>query len=394
MEKDNTISLYDKYIVHSYARNELELVRGKGMYAYDSNKKEYLDFTSGIGVNSLGYCDNEWVEAVSTQAKTLQHTSNLFFIQPDAKLAETLCNRTGYKSVFFANSGAEANEGALKAARKYSLDKYSEESARYEIISLNNSFHGRTVFTLTVNGQEVFHNNFGPLAPGIVYSDANDIEQLKKTINKRTCAIIIEPVQGEGGVIPLDEDFVKGVRALCDENDLIMISDEVQTGIGRTGKLLALEHYSVKADIVTLAKGLGGGLPIGAVLFNEKTKDVFQPGDHGSTFGGNPVVCAGANVVLSRLDEKMLSQIEENGLYLKKKLTSLPKVKSVDGMGLMLGICFEDGINAKDVLKAAMEQGLLCLTAKTKLRLLPPLIVSRQDIDKAVKILEGILVCD
>lgn len=394
MKKDNTISLYDKYIVHSYARNELELVRGKGMYAYDSNKKEYLDFTSGIGVNSLGYCDNEWVEAVSTQAKTLQHTSNLFFIQPDAKLAETLCNRTGYKSVFFANSGAEANEGALKAARKYSLDKYSEESARYEIISLNNSFHGRTVFTLTVNGQEVFHNNFGPLAPGIVYSDANDIEQLKKTINKRTCAIIIEPVQGEGGVIPLDEDFVKGVRALCDENDLIMISDEVQTGIGRTGKLLALEHYSVKADIVTLAKGLGGGLPIGAVLFNEKTKDVFQPGDHGSTFGGNPVVCAGANVVLSRLDEKMLSQIEENGLYLKKKLTSLPKVKSVDGMGLMLGICFEDGINAKDVLKAAMEQGLLCLTAKTKLRLLPPLIVSRQDIDKAVKILEGILVCD
>ena len=391
MQKDDIFSLYNEYIAHTYGRNELALVRGEGMYAYDAEGNAYLDFSSGIGVNSLGYCDGDWVAAVTKQAETLQHTSNLFYTEPAVKLAQMLCQKTGYSRVFFANSGAEANEGALKAARKYSLDKYGEQSGRYEIISLNDSFHGRTVFTLTVNGQEVFHNHFGPLAPGIIYSPANDLEALKSKINERTCAVIIEPVQGEGGVIPLNKAFVEGVRALCDEKDLIMIADEVQTGIGRTGKLLACEHFGVKPDITTLAKGLGGGLPIGAVLFNDKTKDVFAPGDHGSTFGANPVVCAGAREVLEKLTDKKLAAASENAAYLWEKLEKLPKVKSVDGMGLMIGITFEDGVNAKDIIAEAIKKGLLTLSAKTKLRLLPPLIVSKEDIDKAVDILSDIL---
>ncbi len=389
MDSEKVIARDNDYVLHTYNRNPIVIEKGHGLHAYGPEGQSYLDFTSGIGVNSLGYCDLNWAEAVSKQAHKLQHTSNLYYTSPCSKLAKRLCRRTGMSKVFFGNSGAEANEGAIKAARKYSFDHYGE--GRDQIITLVNSFHGRTIATLTATGQDTFHHYFGPFNEGFLYTPAGDIEALTKLVDKHTCAVMLELVQGEGGVVPLDQEFVQAVRALCDEKDLVLIVDEVQTGVGRTGTFLACEQFNLRPDIVTLAKGLGGGLPIGAVLVSEKAAAGMGPGSHGSTFGGNPVVCAGANVVLERLDESFLAGVREHAAQLRAGLERLPHVKAVTGLGLMLGIQFEDGINAADVLAACRERGLLVLTAKTRLRLLPPLVVTAHDIERALVILDEVL---
>lgn len=389
MDSEKVIARDNNYVLHTYNRNPIVLEKGHGVHAYGPEGQNYLDFTSGIGVNSLGYCDLEWAEAVSRQAHKLQHTSNLYYTAPCSKLAKALCRRTGMNKVFFGNSGAEANEGAIKAARKYSHDRYGD--GRSTVITLVNSFHGRTLATLTATGQARFHQYFGPFNEGFAYAPAGDIDTLTKLVDEHTCAIMLELVQGEGGVVALDPLFVQEVRSLCDEKDLCLIVDEVQTGVGRTGTFLACEQYNLRPDIVTLAKGLGGGLPIGAVLVNDKIAAGMGPGTHGSTFGGNPVVCAGANVVLGRLDERFLAAVREHGAQLRAGLEKLPHVTEVSGLGLMLGVQFEDGIQASDVLAACRERGLLVLTAKTRLRLLPPLVVTAHDIERALVILDEVL---
>jgi len=340
MDSEKVIKRDNEYVLHTYNRSPIVLEKGHGLYAEGPEGQKYLDFTSGIGVNSLGYCDLAWAEAVSQQAHKLQHTSNLYYTAPCGKLAKKLCKRTGMSKVFFGNSGAEANEGAIKAARKYSVDHYGKD--RYNVITLVNSFHGRTLATLTATGQEVFHNYFGPFNEGFQYVPAGDIEALRELVDRHTCAVMMELIQGEGGVMALDPEYVQAVRALCDEKDLVLIVDEVQTGVGRTGTFLCCEHYNLKPDIVTLAKGLGGGLPIGAVLMNEKVAEGMGPGTHGSTFGGNPVVCAGANVVVDRLDQSFLAQVSERAVQLRTGLAKLPHVKNISGIGLMVGIEFFD----------------------------------------------------
>ena len=389
MDSEKVIKRDDHYVLHTYGRNPIVLEKGHGLYAEGPEGQKYLDFTSGIGVNSLGYCDLTWAEAVSEQAHKLQHTSNLYYTAPCGKLAKKLCKRTGMDQVFFGNSGAEANEGAIKMARKYSYDHYGK--GRDGIITLVNSFHGRTIATLTATGQENFHQFFGPFNEGFQYVKAGDIHALAELVDRHTCAVMLELVQGEGGVMALDPEYVQAVRALCDEKDLVLIVDEVQTGVGRTGTFLCCEHYGLKPDIVTLAKGLGGGLPIGAVLMNEKVAACMGPGSHGSTFGGNPVVCAGANVVLDKLDDAFLANVNERAVQLRTGLAKLPRVKSITGIGLMVGIEFLEGIQAADVLAACREKGLLVLTAKTRLRLLPPLTLTAHDVDLALEILGSVL---
>ena len=389
MDSEKVIARDNDYVLHTYNRNPIVIAKGHGLHAYGPEGQNYLDFTSGIGVNSLGYCDLHWAEAVSRQAHRLQHTSNLYYTAPCAKLAKRLCRRTGMSKVFFGNSGAEANEGAIKAARKYSFDHYG--AGRDKVVSLVNSFHGRTLATLTATGQPGFHQYFGPFNEGFVYAAADDIDGLARLADEHTCAILVELVQGEGGVVPLAPDFVQAVRALCDEKDLVLIVDEVQTGVGRTGTFLACEQYNLRPDIVTLAKGLGGGLPIGAVLMSSKVAACMGPGTHGSTFGGNPVVCAGANAVLDRLDESFLAGVRAHGEQLRAGLEKLPHVTAVTGLGLMLGVQFEEGVSAGAVLDACRERGLLVLTAKTRLRLLPPLVVTAHDIERALVILDEVL---
>ena len=349
MDSEKVIKRDGEYVLHTYNRNPIVLEKGHGLRAAGPEGQQYLDFTSGIGVNSLGYCDLDWAEAVSEQAHKLQHTSNLYYTAPCGKLAKKLCKRTGMSKVFFGNSGAEANEGAIKAARKYSVDHYRKD--RTTVITLVNSFHGRTIATLTATGQEVFHNYFGPFNEGFLYAPAGDIEALEELVDRTTCAVMLELIQGEGGVMALDPDYVQAVRALCDEKDLVLIVDEVQTGVGRTGTFLCCEHYNLKPDVVTLAKGLGGGLPIGAVLMNEKVAEGMGPGTHGSTFGGNPVVCAGANVVVDRMDQSFLANVNERAVQLRAGIAKLPHVKSISGIGLMVGIEFYD-VTAADVLAA------------------------------------------
>ena len=389
MDSEKVIKRDNNYVLHTYGRNPIVLEKGHGLYAEGPEGQKYLDFTSGIGVNSLGYCDLTWAEAVSEQAHKLQHTSNLYYTAPCGKLAKKLCKRTGMDKVFFGNSGAEANEGAIKMARKYSYDHYGK--GRDGIITLVNSFHGRTIATLTATGQENFHQFFGPFNEGFQYVKAGDIHALAELVDRHTCAVMLELVQGEGGVMALDPEYVQAVRALCDEKDLVLIVDEVQTGVGRTGTFLCCEHYGLKPDIVTLAKGLGGGLPIGAVLMNEKVAAGMGLGSHGSTFGGNPVVCAGANVVLDKLDDAFLANANERAVQLRTGLAKLPRVKSITGIGLMVGIEFLEGIQAADVLAACREKGLLVLTAKTRLRLLPPLTLTAHDVDLALEILGSVL---
>lgn len=377
-----------KYVMNTYNRYDLEIVEGMGCNCYDVDGKEYLDLSSGIGVNSLGFCDMGWVDSVTQQVCKLNHTSNLYYSQPCALLAEKLCKRTGYDKVFFCNSGAEANEGAIKIARKYSFDKYGR--SRDKIITLVNSFHGRTVTTLAATGQDVFHNYFFPFTEGFAYAKANDIESVKNLMDGSVCAVMAEMVQGEGGVIALDKDFVTQLKELCDKNDILFIADEVQTGIGRTGELLASSHYGILPDITTLAKGLGGGLPIGAVLANEKCSGVLGFSMHGTTFGGNPIVCAGANYVIDTIDDAFLKDVREKARYFREKLVELPEVESVSGLGLMIGLKLKNQI-ASEVVKEGIKKGLIMLTAKDKVRLLPPLVISYNDIDKAMSILTKLL---
>lgn len=389
MTTDEINSLDNNYIASTYAKTGVCLVSGKGCKAKDADGKEYLDFASGIGVNSLGWADDEWVVAVANQAGTLQHTSNYYTNAPTAQLAQALCNRTGMQKVFLANSGAEANEGAIKAARKYSFDKYGE--SRHTIISLVNSFHGRTMATLTATGQESFHTSFAPFLPGFVYVPADDIAALENALTDDVCAIIFEVIQGEGGVIQLNSAFLQQMSALCASKDILLIADEVQTGIGRTGTFLACENVCISPDIVTLAKGLAGGLPIGAVLFGQKCANTLGAGQHGSTFGANPVCCAAALVVLNRLTGTFLANIVKKGELFKEKLLKLPGVLSVSGAGLMLGITLAPPLTAKTVAERAIVNGLLCLTAKEKLRFLPPLIITEEEINEGMSIIKQTL---
>lgn len=379
--KDNV----NKYIMNSYSRFDVALESGKGARAQGFGRS-FIDFGSGIGVNALGYCDDEWIKAVTQQAAKLSHCSNLYYAPVQGELAKLLCSVSGLKKAFFANSGAEANEGAIKLARKYSFDKYGKDRAT--IVTLNNSFHGRTVTTLAATGQNVFHNYFFPFTEGFKFASANDFDSVKEALSDDVCAILIEPVQGEGGVLPLEKDFVVNLSELCGKKDILLMFDEVQTGIGRTGKFFAYEHFGVKPDAVTCAKALGGGLPIGAVLCNEKLENVFTPGSHASTFGGNPIVCAGAIEVVKRVSQqKFLKSVNEKAEYLRSKIAKLDSVGKIRGLGLMLGFEVE-GVASKDIAALAAENGLLVLTAKSSVRLLPPLTITKDEIDEGVTVLE------
>jgi len=391
MTKEEIIALDSEYIAHTYGRLDLVPEKGNGSTLYDKDGKKYIDFTSGIGVNSLGIAPKKWADAVCAQLLKIQHISNYYYSEPTAKLAKTLVTESGLQYAVFKNSGAEANEAAIKTARKYSFDKYGKDRAT--IVTLVNSFHGRTVTTLAATGQDVFHNYFFPFTEGFKYVTANDIDALKALLDGSICAIMCEAVQGEGGVNVLDADYVAQVKNICEENDILLIFDEVQTGIGRTGKLFAHQHFDVKPDIVTLAKGLGAGLPIGCALLGEKCAKVLNPGDHGTTFGGNPAVCAGANVVLETvLSEGFLDEVNKKGDYIKSKVASfnLDCVKEIRGKGLMIGI--QVTLPHKQIVKKALENGLMLLTAgKDVLRMLPPLNISYAEIDEGLDILHSVL---
>lgn len=383
----NTKELDEKFVAPTYGRFNVELTKGKGSTLYDENGKEYIDFGSGIGVTAFGIADEEWKKAVINQLDKLQHTSNLYYTAPCAELAKLLCEKTGMKKVFFSNSGAEANEGAIKYARKYSFDKYGE--GRSTIITLVNSFHGRTITTLAATGQDSFHTNFAPFTPGFKYCPANDIDTIKKMATDDVCAIMFECVQGEGGVLNLEESFVNEIEKLAKEKDILMVVDEVQTGNGRTGKYFAYMNFGIDPDIVSTAKGLAGGLPMGAVLFGEKVESHITAGSHGSTFGGNPAAAAGAVSIVERIDDEFMKTVSEKSEYIMKFLKSVNGVKSISGMGLMLGI--ETEKDAKEVVNACLEKGLLVLTAKTKIRLLPALNISYEEIDKGLNILKEVI---
>ena len=375
-----------EYIANTYARFPVELVCGKGSLVYDETGKEYIDMGSGIGVTAFGIADDEWKAAVTEQLGKLQHMSNLYFTEPCAMLAKLLCEKTGMKKVFFCNSGAEANEGAIKAARKYAAEKKGPEY--FTIVTLENSFHGRTLTTLAATGQAHYHELFQPLTPGFVHAPANDLEAVKNAaLQNKAAAVLIECIQGEGGVIPLQKDFVTGLAAFCKEEDILLMVDEVQTGNGRTGELYAYMNFGVQPDVISTAKGLGGGLPLGAVLYGEKTEFTLGAGDHGSTFGGNPVCCAGALSILKRIDENLLADVKKKSAMVFEALQGAPGVESVSGMGLMIGI--KTAKPASDVVKACMENGVLCLTAKDKVRLLPALNIPEDVLMKAINVIKG-----
>ena len=381
-----SITTTDKeYVAGTYGRFPVELVSGKGCLVKDAQGKEYIDLGSGIGVTAFGIADDMWLAAVTEQAGKLQHVSNLYYTEPCAKLAEMLCQKTGMSKVFFCNSGAEANECAIKYARKYSMEKKGSEY--YNIITLENSFHGRTLTTLAATGQDHFHQLFQPLTPGFLHVKAGDLAGLEKLVAQNpTAGILLECVQGEGGVVPLSEEFVKGVAELCTRMDIPLMIDEVQTGNGRTGKLYAYMHYGVQPDIVSTAKGLGGGLPIGATMVSEKLQSVLGPGDQGSTYGGNPVACAGALTVIGRLDEAFLAQVQEKSEYVFSQLEGAEGVESVAGKGLMIGI--KTVKPAREVVMACMAEGVLCLTAKDKVRLLPALNIPMSQLEKAIHVIK------
>lgn len=374
--------LDEAFVANTYARFPVELVSGKGSLVYDENGKEYVDMGSGIGVTAFGIADDAWVSAVTAQLGKLQHTSNLYYTEPCVQLAQMLCEKTGMKKVFFCNSGAEANECAVKVARKY-----GEKYGRSTIVTLLNSFHGRTLTTLAATGQEHYHELFQPLTPGFVHAAANDLaDTLEKLKSSNAAAILMECIQGEGGVIALQADYVKGVAAYCKENDVLLMIDEVQTGNGRSGALYAYMNFGVEPDVVSTAKGLGGGLPLGAVLMGEKVQNVLGHGDHGSTFGANPVCCAGAISVLSRIDDALLAAVRKKSEYIFSAMQNAEGVESVSGMGLMIGVKTKKP--AADVVKTCMENGVLCLTAKDKVRLLPALNIPMDVLEKAVSVLQ------
>ena len=385
----NTIEKFNDNVMHTYGRYPLVMEMGKNRNCVDENGRKYIDFGSGIGTNSLGYCNDKWVDYVCHQVKSLQHTSNYYYTKVQADFAELLCSSTGYSKVFFGNSGAEANECAIKLARKYSFDKYGK--GRHNIITLVNSFHGRTLCTLSATGQDVFHNYFFPFVEGFINVKSNDIDDLKSKIDSTVCAVMLEYVQGEGGVNALEQDFVDAVFDLCGKNDILVIADEVQTGVGRTGKLLAGEHFGKKANITTLAKGLAGGVPVGACLADEKCSDVLGAGTHGSTFGGNPLACAGGLAVLETVTaDGFLDDVNKKAEFFRSELLKMNEVESVSGLGLMIGTKLKNK-KAGDVVKSALEHGLLLLTAKDKVRLLPPLNISVDEIKEGLKIFNTVL---
>ena len=374
------------YVLHTYGRVDAALVKGENARAWDVEGKEYIDFTAGIGVNALGYSDPEWAAAVAAQAGKIQHMCNYYYCPENTALAQELSEASGMAKAFFCNSGAEANECAIKVARKY-----GEQRGAGKIVTLVNSFHGRTLTTLAATGQEGFHKDFLPLTEGFVYAQAGDLESVKALLDGSVCAVLLEMVQGEGGVIPMEEDFVKGLEQLCRERDVLLMIDEVQTGVGRTGTFYAYQGYGAHPDVVTTAKGLAGGLPIGACLVNEKLGDILKPGMNGSTFGGNPVACAGARVVVRRVsDPAFLQSVKEKGAYLKEKLEAMPQVEYVRGKGLMLGVKLK-GKDAHEVLVECAKQGLLILTAKELVRFLPPLTITKEDMDQGLAIFQKVL---
>lgn len=375
----------DNFVANTYARFDLEIVKGKGAFLIDSDGKKYIDFNSGIAVNTFGIADKVWLKAVKSQLKKIQHASNLYYTKPCAILAKTLCEKTGAKKVFFSNSGAEANECAIKCARLWASNNKGKEY--FNIITLKNSFHGRTITTLAANGQDVFHKDFTPLTEGFLYANANDIESVKQLVSENKVAgIMMEAVQGEGGVLPLEKEFVKGVKEICDKENILLIMDEVQTGNGRTGTLYAYQQYDITPDIVSTAKGLGGGLPLGATLFYDKTESVLTAGLHGSTFGGNPVATAGALSIVNRLSDEFLSEVKKKSEYIFNELVGAEGIKSVSGLGLMIGI--ETTGDATKIIKKCMEKGVLPIKAKNKVRLLPPLNIPWDLLKKGIAIIK------
>ena len=375
------------FVAGTYKRFPVEIVSGKGSKVVDVNGKEYIDMGSGIGVTAFGIADEAWQAAVMAQIGKVQHMSNLYYTEPCAKLAKLLCEKTGLKKVFFANSGAEANEGAIKVARKYAAEKHGPD--HYTIITLENSFHGRTLTTLAATGQEHFHKLFQPLTPGFATAPANDFEALRElAIQTKAAGIMMECIQGEGGVLPLMPEFVKAVADFCADQDIVLMIDEVQTGNGRTGTLYAYQQFGIQPDVVSTAKGLGGGLPIGAVMMGEKVQNVLGYGDHGSTYGGNPVCCAGALSVIERMDDAFLGHVRQLSEYVFSAFRGAPGVESVAGMGLMVGV--KTKAPAADVVKACIDRGVLCLTAKDKVRLLPALNIPMEDLKYAVETIKAV----
>lgn len=374
------------YILHTYGRVDAALVKGRNARAWDVDGKEYIDFTAGIGVNALGYCDPEWSAAVAGQAGKIQHMCNYYYCPENTALAQELSQASGMAKAFFCNSGAEANECAVKIARKY-----GEKRGAYRIVTLENSFHGRTLTTLAATGQEGFHREFLPLTEGFLYAQAGDLEGIQAQLDGSVCAVMLEMVQGEGGVIPMDEGFVQGLAQLCREKDVLLLIDEVQTGIGRTGRFFAYQGYGVQPDVVTCAKGIAGGLPMGACLVSERLGDILQPGQNGSTFGGNPIASAAARVVVRRVSEPdFLQSVAEKGAYFREKLEAMPQVEYVRGRGLMLGVKLKEK-DAHDVLVQCAKAGLLILTAKELVRFLPPLTITQEDIDQGLAIFQQVL---
>ena len=388
----NEIKALDEgYVLQTYGRNQVAIDRGEGATLWDTEGKKYIDFTSGIGVCSLGYANEKWARAIYDQAMKVGHISNLFYTEPYALLASKLVPAAGMAAAFFGNSGAEANEGMIKTARKYSFEKYGE--GRATIITLRNSFHGRTITTLKATGQDHFHEFFFPFTEGFRYAEANRMDSLLEAAGDDVCGVMMELIQGEGGVNPLEKDYVLEVAKLCAQRDWLLLVDEVQTGIGRTGTLFAYQQFGIQPDVVTFAKGIAGGLPFGGFLTNEKCRNVLRAGDHGSTFGGNPMSAAAANVVMDTLTEEFLDQVKEKGQYLRNGITALnsPCVSGIRGMGLMTGVGIQ-GMTHKELKDRLMEAGLLCLTAgKDTLRLLPPLVITREEIDRGLDIMAQVM---
>ena len=391
MTSKDIMALTDQYIMHTYGRFPVAIDHGEGATLYDPEGNAYIDFTSGIGVTDLGYGNTAWADAIAAQAKKLGHVSNLFYTEPAARLAEILCKRTGESCVFFANGGGEANEGMIKLARKYSFDKYGK--GRATIITLNNSFHGRTITTLMATGQEVFHNYFFPFTEGFRYADANDLDSLEDAAGSDVCAVMMELVQGEGGVLPLDKEYVQAVAKLCAERDWLLLVDEVQTGVGRTGSLFAFQQYGVLPDVVSFAKGIAGGLPMSGILASEKCRNVLGPGMHATTFGANPVCAAAGLVVQETLSDDFLQEVTAKGEYLRGAIEALdlPCFGKTRGLGLMIGIEVKEGYTNKEIAGKLIENGLLVLTAGPGMRLLPPLVISKEEMDAGLAIMKKAL---
>ena len=390
MDSKQLMAQDSQSVMQTYGRFPVAIDHGEGACLYSPEGKKYIDFTSGIGVNCLGYGNQKWIAAITAQAGKLAHLSNLYYSAPYIELSKVLTERTGMKRVFFANGGGEANEGVIKLCRKYSYDKYGE--GRSTIITLRDSFHGRTVTTLAATGQDVFHQYFYPFTEGFRYAAAGDLDSIKALDDGTVCAVMLELVQGEGGVLPLSHDFVQTLKTLCEEKDWLLAVDEVQTGVGRTGSLFCFQQYGILPDVCSFAKGIGGGLPLAGVMASEKTEGVLTPGTHATTFGGNPICCAGALSVLEQMDDALLQSVSEKGAYLREKILQLPGVTEVRGLGLMLGVGLKDGLVAGDLVKQMLEQGLLCLTAgHNTIRLLPPLTISQAEMDEGLAIMAKVL---